>query len=424
MVRPFPTNPSTIWSQEEGFAYTASPEDISAHQTRLNKSQSSKAHKGCLLVPPRFGAQVQRQTLSTSTSQPGAQAFWATLRNPDVLHHCFTSSPLNAIASSPLSLALILTHTDTFSLCHPLRLSLTLAAGPSSLESGFVPARTHAAAPQAPSAHILLARCDGGLRESPVFSPHLSPPSQGSHGFRIVELEHLAPLEGKGSERQARQRIPNQPSESPSPNQQHARQETFAPSEPLTAYHPVARRLEVQRASHSLVSVPVFWMARLFHKSVTVVALALALFGRPSISRVTLDQSWTWAPFSGLANSPDLIWPARGPFPSLSLATCDWVPTSPSVCFVWSAFFVQERQSITIHPVFSLTLFTPPSHPYDRHPSLLLTLLAPTHPYSPTPHTTGPTSTLLWIRWFEKRINIWHRCGSTPALISSTTSAS
>ncbi|KAK1504088.1 hypothetical protein CPAR01_08624 [Colletotrichum paranaense] len=73
-------------------------------------------------------------------------------------------------------------------------------------------------------------------------------------------------------------------------------------------------------------------MARLFHKSVTVVTLALALalvlalFGRPSISRVTLDQSWTWAPFSGLANSPDLIWPARGPFPSLSLATCDWVP--------------------------------------------------------------------------------------------------
>ncbi|KAK1454043.1 hypothetical protein CMEL01_05702 [Colletotrichum melonis] len=224
----------------------------------------------------------------------------------------------------------------------------------------------------------------GDCMRAQFFSPHLSSPSQGSHGLRIVELEHLAPLEGKGPERQARQIIPNQPSQSPSPNQQHARQETFAPSEPLTAHHPVARRLEVQPASHSLVPVPVFWMARLFHKSVTVVTLALALalvlalFGRPSISRVTLDQSWTWAPFSGLANSPDLIWPARGPFPSLSLATCDWVPTSPSVCFVWSAFFVQERQSITIHPVFSLTLFTSPSHPYDRHPPpppLLLTLL-------------------------------------------------
>lgn len=69
------------------------------------------------------------------------------------------------------------------------------------------------------------------------------------------------------------------------------------------------------------------------HQSVTLalalvlaLTLTLTLFGRPSISRVTLDQSWTWAPFSGLANSPDLIWPARGPFPSLSLATCDWVP--------------------------------------------------------------------------------------------------
>ncbi|KAE9577434.1 hypothetical protein CGMCC3_g6522 [Colletotrichum fructicola] len=41
--------------------------------------------------------------------------------------------------------------------------------------------------------------------------------------------------------------------------------------------------------------------------------------GHPS-SRATLDQSWTWAPSSGLANSPDLIWPARGPFPSLSPA--------------------------------------------------------------------------------------------------------
>ncbi|KAK1538510.1 hypothetical protein CPAR01_08623 [Colletotrichum paranaense] len=66
--------------------------------------------------------------------------------------------------------------------------------------------------------------------------------------------------------------------------------------------------------------------------------------------------------------------------PSLLLLPSDFlelVPTSPSVCFVWSAFFVQERQSITIHPVFSLTLFTSPSHPYDRHPPppLLLTLL-------------------------------------------------
>ncbi|KAK1989361.1 hypothetical protein LZ30DRAFT_137259 [Colletotrichum cereale] len=285
--------------------------------------------EGFPLVPPRLGAQVQRQTLSSSTSQPGARAIGphdetqtchitASHHRHSMLH----VKPLAGTRGRAHTYAHAHTHTRTHTRTRTHAFILSLPPSPS------LPVSLASAASSYSTLDCLL---PGLLQPRPRIAQ--SPPSpQPLLGFRVVEHQAPTSLDCKGPEKANRTRY--QPSQSWRGRAEHGRRWHPAPSPvppcprplsrqgprpsvmpccgprglltsnmhvkrrsphlsppPLTRHHPVVGRAEVQTASHSLAarlswSSPSGWPVLPVLGRGSLSSLPPSL--RPSISRDTL----------------------------------------------------------------------------------------------------------------------------------------